>query len=86
MTTSSYSALIRDNLKAAFETEKDELALRLDAEIAGDKLVFNALRPDEDFAANLTCLFAANAHRFLPTDALADVGEYTSRAMIAALA
>jgi hypothetical protein len=43
-------------------------------------------RADDDFPANATCLFAANAHRFLPTDALADVGEYTSRSMIAALA
>ena len=42
-------------------------------------------RPDEEFPANVTCLFAANADRFLPTDALADVGEYTSRALIAAL-
>mgnify|MGYP006291975565 CR=1 FL=1 len=41
--------------------------------------------PDEDFPANATCLFANNAHRFLPTDALADVGEYMSRALIAAL-
>ncbi len=41
--------------------------------------------PDDEFPANATCLFAANADHFLPTDALADVGEYTSRAMIAAL-
>ena len=43
-------------------------------------------RPDDEFPANVNCLFAANAHRFLPTDALADVGEYTSRALIAAVA
>ncbi len=42
-------------------------------------------RPDEEFPANVTCLFAANADHFLPTDALADVGEYTSRALIAAV-
>ncbi len=42
-------------------------------------------RPDEDFPANATCLFSANADCFLPTDALADVGEYTARAMITAL-
>ncbi len=63
--------------------------------VAGDgALVLNPLpkislcyllyRPDEDFPSNATCLFAANADRFLPTDALADVGEYTSRALIAA--
>ncbi len=63
--------------------------------VAGDSaLVLNPLpkislcyllyRPDDEFPANATCLFAANADRFLPTDALADVGEYTSRALIAA--
>lgn len=40
-------------------------------------------RADEDFAAAATCLFSSNAHRFLPTDALADVGEYTSRELLA---
>jgi hypothetical protein len=39
--------------------------------------------PDETFPANATCLFSRNADRFLPTDALADVAEYTSRAMLA---
>lgn len=38
---------------------------------------------DEDFPASATCLFSANADRFMPTDALADVGEYTSRRMLA---
>ncbi len=41
--------------------------------------------PDDEFAANVTCLCGANADRFLSTDALADVGEYTSRAIIDAL-
>jgi hypothetical protein len=50
------------------------------------KLCYLLYRPDEDFPANATCLFSANADRFLPTDALADVGEYTTRAMIDALA
>ncbi len=49
------------------------------------RLCYLLYRPDEDFPANATCLFSANADRFLPTDALADVGEYASRAMIAAL-
>ena len=40
-------------------------------------------RADEEFAAAATCLFSSNAHRFLPTDALADVGEYTSRELLA---
>lgn len=38
--------------------------------------------PDEEFPAGVTCLYSRNAHRFLPTDALADVGEYTSREII----
>ena len=37
---------------------------------------------DEDFPASATCLFSANADCFLPLDALADVGEYTSRRLI----
>ncbi len=46
------------------------------------RLFYLFYRPDEEFPASVTCLFSANAQRFLPTDALADVGEYTSRAMI----
>lgn len=38
---------------------------------------------DEDFPASVTCLYSSNADRFLPIDALADVGEYTSRRIIA---
>jgi hypothetical protein len=41
---------------------------------------------DEDFPASVTCLFSQNADRFLPVDGLADVGEYTSRAMIGIVA
>ncbi|MDJ0782675.1 MAG: DUF3786 domain-containing protein [Desulfosarcinaceae bacterium] len=37
---------------------------------------------DEEFLPGVTCRFSANAERFLPTDALADVAEYTSRALI----
>ena len=40
---------------------------------------------DEDFPASVTCLFSNNADTFLPMDALADVGEYTSRKMLALL-
>jgi hypothetical protein len=46
-------------------------------------LCYHFYLPDEDFPANVTCLYSNNAHRFLPTDALADVGEYMSRALIA---
>lgn len=37
---------------------------------------------DEDFPASATCLYSANAEQFLPVDALADVGEYTSRTIL----
>ncbi len=40
---------------------------------------------DEDFPAAATCLYSNNADRFLPTDALADVGEYTSSRMLSLL-
>ena len=43
-------------------------------------------RADEDFSASATCLFSNNAQNFLPLDALADVGEYTSRKIIQILA
>jgi hypothetical protein len=37
---------------------------------------------DDDFSASVTCLYSNNALSFLPIDALADVGEYTSRKII----
>ena len=37
---------------------------------------------DDDFPASATCLYSNNANVFLPLDALADVGEYTSRKML----
>jgi hypothetical protein len=37
---------------------------------------------DDDFPAGVTCLYSSNASLFLPTDALADVGEYTSRTIL----
>jgi hypothetical protein len=37
---------------------------------------------DDDFPASATCLFSNNANRFLPMDALADVGEYTSKRIL----
>ena len=39
-------------------------------------------RRDEEFPASATCLFSNNAASFLPTDALADVGEYTSKSIL----
>jgi hypothetical protein len=40
---------------------------------------------DEDFPASATCLYSSNASTFLPMDALADVGEYTSRTILTLL-
>jgi len=37
---------------------------------------------DEDFPASVTCLYSNNAFSFLSIDALADVGEYTSKKII----
>ena len=45
-------------------------------------LLFIFYLPDEDFPASATCLFSANALSFMPLDGLADVAEYTSRALI----
>lgn len=42
-------------------------------------------RADEEFPASVTCLFSSNASTFLPMDALADVGEYTSRTILTLL-
>jgi hypothetical protein len=38
---------------------------------------------DEDFPPSVTCLYSNNADQFMPMDGLADVGEYTSRAIMA---
>jgi hypothetical protein len=37
---------------------------------------------DDEFSASVTCLYSNNALGFLPIDALADVGEYTSRKIL----
>ncbi len=39
-------------------------------------------RADDEFPATATCLFSSNAASFLPTDALADTGEYTSKKIL----
>ena len=49
------------------------------------QLAYIFYRADEDFPASAKCLFANSAHRFMPVDGLADVGEYTSKAIIALL-
>ncbi len=37
---------------------------------------------DEEFPPSATCLYSNNAHLHMPVDGLADVGEYTSRAIL----
>ena len=46
------------------------------------KLNYIFYRADDDFSASATCLFSNNALSFLPVDALADTGEYTSKKII----
>lgn len=46
------------------------------------KLHYIFYRADEEFSASATCLFSNNALSFLPVDALADTGEYTSKTII----
>ncbi len=41
---------------------------------------------DEDFPASVTCLYSSNADIFLPIDALADIGEYTSKKILQIIA
>ena len=41
--------------------------------------------PDEEFPASATCLLSANALSFMPLDGLADVAEYTSKAILTLL-
>ena len=45
-------------------------------------LLFIFYLPDEDFPASATCLFSANALSFMPLDGLADLAEYTAKALI----
>ena len=46
------------------------------------KLHYIFYRTDDEFPASATCLFSHNALSFLPVDALADTGEYTSKKII----
>jgi len=81
---------IEDNLELIFETLNGEPGA---GSQGGDfsfvvrplpkiKLNYIFYRADEDFPASATCLFSNNALAFLPIDALADTGEYTSKKII----
>ena len=45
-------------------------------------LTYIFYRADDEFPASVTCLFSHNAASFLPTDALADTAEYTSKKIL----
>lgn len=81
---------IEDNLGVILQTLNGELSAGGDG---GDfsiivrplpkiKLRYIFYLADADFPASATCLFSSNALSFLPIDALADTGEYTSRKII----
>jgi hypothetical protein len=81
---------IEDNLELIFETLNGEpgtgsqgsdfsFVVRPFPKI---KLNYIFYRADDDFSASATCLFSNNALAFLPIDALADTGEYTSKKII----
>ena len=81
---------IEDNLDFIFETLNGEISQDDDG---GDfsmivrplpkiKLRYIFYLADEEFPASATCLFSNNALSFLPVDALADTGEYTSKRII----
>lgn len=46
------------------------------------KLMYIFYHADDEFSASATCLFSNNALSFLPIDALADTGEYTSKKIL----
>ena len=81
---------IEDNLDLIFETLNGELSIAAEG---GDlsiivrpfpKIMLNYIfyLADDEFPASATCLFSNNALSFLPIDALADTGEYTSKRII----
>jgi len=81
---------IEENFDLIFETLNGEISQDYDG---GDfsiivrplpkvKLRYIFYLADEEFPASATCLFSNNAMSFLPVDALADTGEYTSKKII----
>jgi hypothetical protein len=81
---------IEKNLDAVFETLNGEVGTGCED---GDfsfivrpfpkiKLAYIFYHADEGLPASATCLFSNNALSFLPIDALADTGEYTSKRIL----
>lgn len=48
-------------------------------------LMYIFYHADDEFPASATCLYSNNAVEFMPIDGLADVGEYTSKKILALL-
>jgi len=72
------------NTEPAVPSEGGDFSFRLQP-LPKIWLEFICYLPDEDFPAAVTCLYSQNADRFLTTDALADVGEYTVKKIITML-
>ena len=81
--TDNYAGIVRDNLDRLYADPPKDLAVNLPGEKSAERYIF--YEADADFPASVTCLFSCNANRFLPMDGLADVGEYTSRKIVALL-
>ena len=83
-----------ENIEKARDHIMEKLhALKTPASLEGDfsfivypfpkiALCYIFYESDEDFPASVTCLYSNNALSFLHIDALADVGEYTSRKIL----
>ena len=48
-------------------------------------LMYIFYRADDEFPASATCLYSNNAAEFMPSDGLADIGEYTSKKILSIL-
>jgi len=68
----NYEKIMEDNLHCTF-------AIYPLPKIA---LCYIFCEADEDFPPSAKCLFSNNAHRSLPIDGLADLGEYASKKII----
>jgi hypothetical protein len=79
----SKKALICEKMSGSADSVADsgDFAIRL-FPLPKIALCYIFYRADDDFPASVTCLYSHNAPAFLPTDALADVGEYTSKRIV----
>ena len=86
----SHIDAIEDNLDRIFKTLNGEFGTGCEG---GDfsfivrpfpkiKLLYILYRADKELSASATCLISNNALSFLPIDALADTGEYSSKTIL----